>query len=95
MKLSILDLAHVPLGSTVGVVFTQIVSGVGARLHYARSSDSGATFTTPELVVAGNGMSMEPSIDYDPAGHAHVVFTDSTSPGASTNRVYYARTIPN
>jgi hypothetical protein len=82
-------------GSTVGVVFTQIISGVGARLHYALSIDNGLTFTTPAQVVQGNGLSMEPSIDFDPAGHAHVVFTDSTIPGAATNRVYYARTVPN
>jgi hypothetical protein len=53
------------------------------------------TFATPEQVVQGNGMAMEPPIDFDPAGHAHVVFTDSTTPGATTNRVYYARTVPN
>jgi hypothetical protein len=82
-------------GSTVGVVFTQIIGGVGARLHYARSSDNGVTFTTPAQVVQGKGMSMEPSIAFDPAGHAHVVFTDSTTPGATTHRVYYARTVPN
>ena len=80
----------------VGIAYSQVDSGIGARLYYAHSNDQGATFgAAPKLVVPGNGLSMQPSLEFDPVGQAHIVFTDATGPNASTDRVFYARTIPN
>ena len=78
----------------VGIAYTAIINNVGARTYFARSTDRGATFAVPALVLPGNGESMQPSLEIDPAGNHHILFTDRATPTSSLHRMFYARTIP-
>ena len=81
-------------GDLVGIAYTAVIPDVGAKIFHVSSLDRGATFGAPAAVVVGNGDSMQPSLELDPANASHVLFTDRATPGAATHRVFFARTMP-
>ncbi|MFY9607235.1 MAG: sialidase family protein [Blastocatellia bacterium] len=71
----------------VNVVWQDEASGVSAVM-FVRSTDGGASFSTPKRVSTGEGGASEAQIDADASGRLNVVWVDESG---GSSQAYYSR----
>ncbi len=73
-------------GGNINVVWLDTTPGYSA-VFFSRSSDGGATFSSPQNLSTDPNGSLAPQIAVDPSGGINVVWEDSTSP----NDIFFSR----
>ena len=81
-------------GNQVDIAFWSVVSGVGAHIFHARSTNGGASFGSAAERAAGNHLAMDPQMALGADGTAHILYVDAAAPGSASRRIYYTRTLP-
>lgn len=78
-----------------GVVYLAWTSGAaeGGDIQIAVSTDGGASFSTPRVVVATAGYSDAPRLAVDAGGTVHLVYADSVGGPFEPFRIHYTRSV--
>ena len=76
-----------------GVVYLAWTVGENsaADIHFAKSSDSGASFAQPHLVAPSPGYSDAPKLAVDPKGVLHLVYAESSAGPFEQYHIRYTR----